>query len=130
MVLSQFLKLIRREHLLVLFLLFMLFLTYQFHWLQSWWHLKPPEEVALIILLVTAILWVFETIPLFVTSFMVLLLSLTWLLPLLVSSGIAATKEQFLLAFFSDITLLFLILNCWGHATFDCKFFFSNLKKF
>lgn len=106
--LSRHLKLFKKENLPVLTILIALFLAYQFHVFQMMWGLTNSEEAALIILLVTAILWIFETIPLFVTSFMVLLLSLLWLLPMLQSSGIEASKNDFLLAFFSDITLLFM----------------------
>jgi sodium-dependent dicarboxylate transporter 2/3/5 len=121
--LSKHLKLIKRENFPVLIILTGLFLAYQFHFFQSLFGVTQTEEAALVILLVTAILWIFETIPLFVTSFMVLFLSLTWLLPMMQLSGIEVTKQHFLLAFFSDITLLFMggfvlsiLLNKYGLA--------------
>lgn len=70
--------------------------------------LSESESVSLSILLITATLWVSEAIPLFVASLGVLLLSLVWLLPTLNIDGIVATKQDFYLSFFSDITMLFM----------------------
>ncbi len=69
-----------------------------------------PEgaDVALVILLVAALLWITEAIPLYVTSFLVLLLCQSWLAPVLQSEGMAVTKATFLSPFFSDVILLFL----------------------
>ena len=39
------------------------------------------SQVALAILLAAATLWITEAVPLFVTSFIILLLSTTWLVP-------------------------------------------------
>jgi sodium-dependent dicarboxylate transporter 2/3/5 len=120
---SRHLKLVKKENLPVLIILIILLLFYQFHIFSNWMGITPPEEAALIILLVTAVLWIFETIPLFVTSLMVLFMSLIWLLPMLQTSGLDATKEHFLLAFFGDITMLFMggfvlsiMLNKYGLA--------------
>lgn len=120
---SRHLKLVKRENLPVLIILTLLFLLYQFHFFSRTLGVTPPEEAALIILLVTAILWIFETIPLFVTSLMVLFLSIIWLLPMMQNTGLEVTKEHFLLAFFGDITMLFMggfvlsiLLNKYGLA--------------
>ena len=85
--------------------------------------LDAPQEAALIILLITAVLWISELISLYVTSFLVLLLSILWLVPLLESAGLPAGKEPFFFAFFSDLTLLFMggfvlsaLLNKYGLA--------------
>jgi sodium-dependent dicarboxylate transporter 2/3/5 len=70
--------------------------------------LERPGYVALAILLIAAILWITEAIPLFVTSLGVLFLSIVWLLPWMKSTGIQASKDQFLSPFFSDVIVLFL----------------------
>ncbi len=67
-----------------------------------------PIRVAFVTLLVAACLWVTEAVPLFVTSFVILILNLTWLLPALKAAGSDATPTLFLAPFFSDIILLFL----------------------
>jgi len=90
---------------------------------QNLFGINRSEEIALTILLITAIFWITEIIPLFVTSLGVLLFSITWLYPSLKLQGIEATKQEFLTAFFSDITLLFMggfvlsmLLNKYGLA--------------
>lgn len=70
--------------------------------------LGAPGGIALSILLVAAYLWVTEAVPLFVTSFGVLGLSLVWLQPGLRAAGIEVPDERFLAPFFSDLVLLFL----------------------
>jgi len=67
-----------------------------------------PTRVAAVILVTAATLWVTEAVPLFVTSFVVLLLSLVWLRPVLEATGKSVTAGEFLSPFFSDIILLFL----------------------
>lgn len=69
------------------------------------WGLPRPAAITLVILSLAAALWITEVIPLFVTSFIILFLSLTWLLPAM-EPGTQATL--FLAPFFSDIILLFL----------------------
>lgn len=66
------------------------------------------QQVAASILLIAATLWVTEAVPLFVTSLLVLLLSLVWLQPVLESEGTPAAAVEFLSPFFSDVILLFL----------------------
>ncbi|MCO6488685.1 MAG: SLC13/DASS family transporter [Phaeodactylibacter sp.] len=103
--------------------LILLALAYHFHALQRWLRLAEAEEAALLILLGTALLWVTEAIPLYVTSLGVLLLSLLWLYPILEGAGVAVEKGDFYQAFFGDITLLFMggfvlsaLLNKYGLA--------------
>ncbi|NNK81333.1 MAG: hypothetical protein HKO93_07530, partial [Flavobacteriales bacterium] len=105
----------------VIALLVFLAISYQFHWIQEMLGVTRSEEISIIILLATAILWITEALPLYVTSLGVLFIQLFWLLPELRSSGIDAHKEDFLISFFSDITLLFMggfvlaaLLNKYG----------------
>lgn len=65
-------------------------------------------QVSLAILLVAATLWITEAVPLFVTSFFVLVLSTTWLAPTLQAEGWEGTAEAFAGAFASEIIVLFL----------------------
>ena len=51
-----------------------------FDFLSSW-QLSRPGFVALGILLAAATLWITEAVPLFVTSLLVLFLSIIWLAP-------------------------------------------------
>lgn len=67
--------------------------------------LQPPAQLALFTLGLAATLWITEAVPLFVTSFVVLGVSLIWLLP---SLGDSAAASDFLSPFFSEIILLFL----------------------
>jgi sodium-dependent dicarboxylate transporter 2/3/5 len=67
--------------------------------------LSKASASALAILLVAAILWITEAVPLFVTSLVILLLEVVWLSRVL---GAAAPPARFLAPFFSDIVLLFL----------------------
>ncbi|HBE66666.1 MAG TPA: hypothetical protein DDW52_00825 [Planctomycetaceae bacterium] len=71
-------------------------------------NLDEAGQVGLCMLVVAALLWVTEAVPLFVTSLVVLLLSVAWLTPVLQNSGNAIEPDLFLGQFFSDITLLFL----------------------
>ncbi len=70
--------------------------------------MSPPGYVALAILLIAAILWVTEAIPLFVTSLVVLFLSIVWLMPVMRSAGSDVNQQMFLSPFFSDVIVLFL----------------------
>jgi sodium-dependent dicarboxylate transporter 2/3/5 len=72
------------------------------------WGIPAPAGVALVILVIAAALWVSEAVPLFVTSFLILLLCTVWLGPVMSESEIPLTKGMFLSPFFSDIILLFL----------------------
>lgn len=70
--------------------------------------LSSSAKIAAIILVTAATLWVTEAVPLFVTSMVVLMMSLGWLLPELDRASIDATSTDFLAPFFSDVVLLFL----------------------
>lgn len=93
---------------IVISLLVLLAVVYQFHWIKNQMGLTNLEEISIIILIGTAILWVSETLPLYITSLGVLFLQIFWLLPALNESGVSARKEDFLISFFGDITLLFM----------------------
>jgi len=97
-----------RKHLTLLLAGLLLVLAWQGHWFQRWLPVDQPQEMAILLLLGTAYLWITERLPLYVTSLLVLLLSLTWLLPSIEAAGKDASEELFYLAFFGDITLLFL----------------------
>ncbi|MEM6378642.1 MAG: DASS family sodium-coupled anion symporter [Bacteroidota bacterium] len=110
-----------RKHLRVLVSIGLLIISFYAHLWQSILGLTPQEEIAGIILVGTAILWITESIPLYITSLGVLFLSIVWLMPALETAHIEATKNDFLIAFFGDITLLFMggfvlaaLLNKYG----------------
>ena len=69
------------------------------------WDIPGPAAITLVILALAAFLWVTETVPLFVTSFLILFLALVWLLPAMAPG---TSRTLFLAPFFSDIILLFL----------------------
>jgi len=105
----------------VLILMGLLFISYQFHFLHLFFGLEKQEEISTIILIATAIFWVSEALPLYITSLGVLFFQIVWLLPALHETGINASKEDFLIAFFGDLTLLFMggfvlaaLLNKYG----------------
>lgn len=70
------------------------------------WGLSDPARVAFVMLVVAAGLWITEAVPLYVTSFSILYLSIVWLQPVMKDDEISDTL--FLAPFFSDIILLFL----------------------
>lgn len=70
--------------------------------------MEKPTEIAFVILVASAILWVSEAVPLFVTSLLILLLSKVWLDPALREAGTNLPSSHFSAPFFSDIILLFL----------------------
>lgn len=71
-------------------------------------NMTQPGYIALAILLIAAILWITEAVPLFVTSLAVLFLSIVWLLPSMKAGGMQADRDLFLSPFFSDVIVLFL----------------------
>jgi sodium-dependent dicarboxylate transporter 2/3/5 len=110
-----------RKHLPVLLSIVLLVISFYAHLWQSILSLSPQEEIAGIILAGTAILWVSESIPLYITSLGVLFFSIVWLLPALEVAQMEASKNDFFIAFFGDITLLFMggfvlaaLLNKYG----------------
>ncbi|HMQ47907.1 MAG TPA: SLC13 family permease [Saprospiraceae bacterium] len=93
------------------------------HLAQHSLQLTRPEELTLTILLITAVLWITEAVPLYVTSLGVLAMSLLWLTPVLEKAGQNIEEAIFFQAFFGDITLLFMggfvisaLLNKYGLA--------------
>jgi len=113
-----------RSYFPLLLITILLIFGYQSHWLGALTGLNRAQEAACYLLVGTAYLWISEVIPLYVTSLLVLLLSLQWLLPLIDAQGGNASDSLFYLAFFGDITLLFLggfvlsmLLNKYGLAT-------------
>ncbi|MEO0285403.1 MAG: SLC13 family permease [candidate division WOR-3 bacterium] len=66
--------------------------------------LTEPQKITALIFFVAAILWIFEIIPLYITSFVILVLEILWLLPKL--ENVKATA--FLSPFFSTTIILFL----------------------
>lgn len=74
--------------------------------LGGWLDLGPGPAAALGVLIIAAVLWISEAVPLFLTSFVVLALSQTWLISRMGES--APPPSAFLTPFFSDIILLFL----------------------
>ena len=73
--------------------------------------LEMPEagQAAFVILVTAAVLWVTEAVPLFVTSIVILLMSLVWLGPMLERAGAEGISNGTWTApFFSDVILLFL----------------------
>jgi sodium-dependent dicarboxylate transporter 2/3/5 len=66
--------------------------------------LSTPQKITAVIFLLAAILWIFEIIPLYVTSFVILVLEILWLMPKL--ENVKATT--FLSPFFSTTIILFL----------------------
>ncbi len=105
----------------VISILVFLIIAFYFHWFQSWFGVTRPEEITIVILLATAVLWISEALPLYITSLTVLFLQIMWLMPALHDTGIQASKEDFLISFFGDITLLFMggfvlaaLLNKYG----------------
>lgn len=103
----QLATLLKKNFVVILVLILLVLLSFGGFYRQ-FFGLSESESVALTILLITATLWVTEVIPLFVASLGVLLMSLVWLLPTLQMAGIGATKQDFYLSFFSDITMLFM----------------------
>lgn len=99
----------------------LLIVSYQFHVFQHLFGLEEQEEISTIILIATAILWITEALPLYITSLGVLFFQIIWLLPALQEKSIEATKQDFLISFFGDLTLLFMggfvlaaLLNKYG----------------
>lgn len=70
--------------------------------------LDHQKSIALSILLIAALLWVTEWIPLYVTSMVILFLQISWLLPVINPVAGKAERQAFLSPFFCEIILLFL----------------------
>lgn len=70
--------------------------------------ITPAQSIALNILFIAAFLWVTEWIPLYITSFLILFLQISWLLPVIDPNAGKIERQAFLSPFFSDIILLFM----------------------
>ena len=70
--------------------------------------LTHAQEITAYILVIAAILWVSEWVPLFVVSFLILALELVWLLPELNAQGVSTSTSTVFSAFFSNLILLFI----------------------
>ena len=73
-----------------------------------WLGLADPAAIALAVLVIAAILWISEAVPLFVTSFAIAFMNVAWLVPALDAVGEPVGDAPFLSPFFSNIILLFL----------------------
>jgi len=70
--------------------------------------MEEPAEIAFVVLVTSAVLWISEAVPLFVTSLLILLLSKVWLEGALGNAGKGVSGSYFTEPFFSDVILLFL----------------------
>ncbi|WP_320824110.1 DASS family sodium-coupled anion symporter [Reinekea sp.] len=70
--------------------------------------LNPAQVKTVLILLLAAVLWVSEWLPLFLVSFIILALELLWLTPAVAELGHTVSDALFFAPFFSNIILLFL----------------------
>ena len=70
--------------------------------------LNRPQAIAFGVLVLAAVLWVTEWIPLYLTSFVILSAQLAWLLPAIKPGAGAADQAKYLSPFFSEVILLFL----------------------
>lgn len=95
--------------------------------------LTPAQEITAAILLIAAVLWVSEWVPLFVVSFLILALELIWLFPALKSIDTAISANIFFGSFFSNIILLFLggfvLSSLMQKFGLDLKFAQAILKR-
>lgn len=96
-------------------------------------YLTPAQEITAAILVIAAVLWISEWVPLFVVSFLILALEIIWLLPALQVFDPVASTNIFFGSFFSNIILLFLggfvlstLMQKYG---LDLKFAQAILKK-
>ena len=89
-------------------LLAVFFTGVQTNFLPDLLHINGPQAIALCILIVAGTLWVTEWTPLYITSFVILFLQVTWLLPTLHEVVSKAHRQAYYNPFFSDIILLFL----------------------
>ncbi|TCS40347.1 SLC13 family permease [Reinekea marinisedimentorum] len=95
-------------------------------------HLNDAQTKTVAILLLAAVLWVTEWVPLFVVSFIILALELIWLMPSVQALDIAASDSLFFSPFFSNIILLFMggfvLSSIMQKAALDSRLAFWILK--
>lgn len=70
--------------------------------------LNEAQLKTVLILLLAAVLWVSEWLPLFIVSFIILALELMWLSPSVLELGLPVADSIFFAPFFSNIILLFM----------------------
>ncbi|TXR54451.1 SLC13 family permease [Reinekea thalattae] len=94
--------------------------------------LNDAQLKTIAILLLAAVLWVSEWVPLFIVSFIILALEIIWLLPAIHQLDISATESLFFSPFFSNIILLFMggfvLSSIMQKAALDARFAFWILK--
>lgn len=90
------------------FLILLISLIYQFSLWETLFSFNPAQSIALSILIVAAFLWITEWIPLYITSFLILFLQISWLLPNINPNAGKIERQAFLSPFFSDVVLLFM----------------------
>ncbi|MDX2471642.1 MAG: SLC13 family permease [SAR324 cluster bacterium] len=83
-------------------------MSVQTNFLPDLAHINQSQAISLSILLIAATLWVTEWTPLYITSFIILFLQVTWLLPTLHKVVSTSDRQAYYSPFFSDIILLFL----------------------
>ncbi|MBU0675597.1 MAG: SLC13 family permease [Proteobacteria bacterium] len=71
-------------------------------------HLDHAKAICLGIFFLAAVLWVTEWLPSYQTSLIILFLQISWLVPAINPKAGAAARQEYLSAFFCDITLLFM----------------------
>lgn len=70
--------------------------------------LTKAQSITVGLMIIAAVLWVSEWVPLFVVSFLILAFELIWLYPVLHSQDMLSSVNVFYGSFFSNIILLFL----------------------
>jgi len=75
---------------------------------QHFLGINQGQAIALMILILAALLWITEWVPLYLTSFVILLTQLVWLVPVLEPTSTKAARAKYLAPFFSEVILLFL----------------------
>ncbi len=114
-----------RQRFFALFALFFI-LILPLSSLSQWIGLSESQLKTLLILLLAALLWVTEWIPLFLVSFIILALELTWLTPSIQTEALPVSDAMFFAPFFSNIILLFMggfvLSNLMKKASLDARF--------
>ena len=99
---------LQRKYIYLLLFFIAIALVELFDLFQLLFALDQGKSIALSILIIAAFLWVTEWVPLFITSMIILLLQLCWLLPVINPAAGKIERQVYLSPFFSDIILLFL----------------------
>ena len=99
---------LQRKYLYTLLFFIAIALFEIFDLFQILFALDHGKSIALSILIVAALLWITEWVPLFITSLIILFLQICWLLPVINPTAGKVEQQVYLSPFFSDIILLFL----------------------